>query len=72
MYTCEYTLVQEIIYLNIDLCFYVRIYILMCIYIDKYLYESACLYIYIICTAALVCIRGFEYFWMNILLYFYI
>lgn len=46
MYTCEYTLVQEIIYLNIDLCFYVRIYILMCIYIDKYLYESACLYIY--------------------------
>lgn len=47
MYTCEYTLVQEIIYLNIDLCFYVRIYILMCIYIDKYLYESACLYIYI-------------------------
>lgn len=48
MYTCEYTLVQEIIYLNIDLCFYVRIYILMCIYIDKYLYESACLYIYIL------------------------
>lgn len=43
MYTCEYTLVQEIIYLNIDLCFYVRIYILMCIYIDKYLYGSACL-----------------------------